>query len=324
MTVETANLSLELAMAQPREKASGIAVSPDGDFPPAIVAGRARLVQADCLDWLAAQPASSIHAVVTDPPYGLVEYTPREQEKLRQGKGGVWRLPPSFDGCKRSPLPRFTTLTALDLARMERFFRRWGGELRRVLVPGAHVMVASNPLVVQRVTTALVAAGFEPRGQVIRLVMTMRGGDRPKNAHEEFEGVSVLPRSMWEPWVLVRKPIEGRVQDNLRRWGTGGLRRPSSDRPFGDVIRSHPTRASERALAPHPSLKPQAFLRQVVRASLPLGKGTVLDPFAGSGSTLAAAEAVGYASIGVEIDPHYVEVAGSAIGALAQLKVQAR
>lgn len=204
---------------------------------------------------------------------------------------------------------------------MERFFGRWGGELIRVLVPGAHVMVASNPLVVQRVTTALVSAGFEPRGQIIRLVMTMRGGDRPKNAHEEFNGVSVMPRSMWEPWILVRRPIEGRVQDNLRRWGTGGLRRPSKDRPFGDVIRSHPTRASERALAPHPSLKPQAFLRQLVRASLPLGEGVVLDPFAGSGSTLAAAEAVGYASVGVEIDPRYVDVAKSGFRALAALEV---
>lgn len=324
MRVDTANLSLDLRMGQPRKNTLDPAAPPNGILAPAVVAGRAQLVQADCLEWLAAQPPSSIHAVVTDPPYGLVEYTPKEQEKLRRGKGGVWRLPPSFDGCKRSPLPRFTTLTALDLARMERFFRRWGGELRNVLVPGAHVMVASNPLVVQRVTTALVAAGFEPRGQIIRLVMTMRGGDRPKNAHEEFDGVSVLPRSMWEPWILVRKPIEGRVQDNLRRWGTGGLRRPSSERPFGDVIRSHPTRASERALAPHPSLKPQAFLRQVVRASLPLGQGIVLDPFAGSGSTLAAAEAVGYDSIGVESDPHYVEVARSAIGALAQLKVQTR
>ncbi len=322
--VETANLSLELAMGQPRKNTPETAALPDGTLAPAVVTGRAQLVHADCLEWLAVQPPSSVHAVVTDPPYGMVEYTPKEQEKLRRGRGGVWRLPPSFDGCKRSPLPRFTTLTTLDLARMERFFRLWGSELRRVLVPGAHAMVASNPLVVQRVTTALVAAGFEPRGQVIRLVMTMRGGDRPKNAHEEFEGVSVLPRSMWEPWVLVRKPIEGRVQDNLRRWGTGGLRRPSSDRPFGDVIRSHPTRASERALAPHPSLKPQAFLRQVVRASLPLGNGIVLDPFAGSGSTLAAAEAVGYESIGVEIDPHYVEVARSAIEALSQLKVQTR
>jgi len=37
--------------------------------------------------------------------------------------------------------------------------------------------------------------------------MTMRGGDRPKAAHEEFKDVSVMPRSMWEPWVLFRKPI---------------------------------------------------------------------------------------------------------------------
>ena len=317
-------LSLGLAMGQPQKMGHEVAVAPSVDFSPAVVAGRARLVQADCLEWLSAQPDASFHAVVTDPPYGLVEYTPKEQEKLRKGRGGVWRLPPSFDGCKRSPLPRFTTLTALDLARMERFFRGWGRELIRVLVPGAHVMVASNPLVVQRVTTALVSAGFEPRGQIIRLVMTMRGGDRPKNAHKEFEGVTVMPRSMWEPWVLVRKPIEGRVQDSLRRWGTGGLRRPSKDRPFGDVIRSHPTRAGERALAPHPSLKPQSFLRQVVRGALPLGRGVVLDPFAGSGSTLAAAEAVGYSSIGVEIDPRYVEVARSAIATLAALKVQTR
>jgi len=322
---EAANLSLEFATPAQRQDVAPEATAPPADgFNPMVVQGRTQLFEADCLDWLSTQPAASIHAVVTDPPYGLVEYTPKEQEKLRRGKGGVWRLPPSFDGCKRSPLPRFTTLTALDLARMERFFRRWGMELKRVLTPGAHVMVASNPLVVQRVTTALVSAGFEPRGQIIRLVMTMRGGDRPKNAHEEFPGVSVMPRSMWEPWVLVRKPIEGRVQDNRRRWGTGGLRRPSKDHPFGDVIRSHPTRAGERSLAPHPSLKPQSFLRQVVRAALPLGKGIVLDPFAGSGSTLAAAEAIGYSSIGVEVDPTYVEVAKSAIRALAELDTQTR
>ena len=308
-------------MGQPQETTPEAAVAPSTESSHAFAFGNARLVQADCLTWLKTQPRTSIHAVVTDPPYGLVEYTPKEQEKLRRGRGGVWRLPPSFDGCKRSPLPRFTTLTTLDLARMERFFRQWGRELMRVLVPGAHAMIASNPLVVQRVTTALVSAGFEPRGQIIRLVMTMRGGDRPKNAHKEFEGVTVMPRSMWEPWVLVRKPIEGRVQDNLRRWGTGGLRRPSKERPFGDVIRSHPTRAGERALAPHPSLKPQSFLRQVVRGALPLGEGIVLDPFAGSGSTLAAAEAVGYSSIGIEIDPQYVEVAKSAIRLLARLEV---
>ena len=257
--------------------------------------------------------------MVTDPPYGLVEYSPLEQRKLREGRGGVWRLPPSFDGCRRSPLPRFTTLTAADLQVMEDFFEDWGRALLRVLVPGAHAMVASNPLLAFRVAASLARAGFEPRGEIVRLVTTMRGGDRPKNAHVEFSDVSVMPRSRWEPWILVRKPFSGRVQDNLRRWGTGGLRRVSADKPFADVIESAPTRPAERALAPHPSLKPQALLRQLVRASLPMGQGAVLDPFAGSGSTLAAAEAVGYTSVGIESDPHYVEIAKAAIPRLVAL-----
>ena len=61
-----------------------------------------------------------------------------------------------------------------------------------------------------------------------------------------------------------------------------------------------------------------AFLRQLVRAVLPLGRGTILDPFAGAGSTLAAAEAVGYESIGIEKDEHYFEMASDAIPKLTR------
>ena len=64
-------------------------------------------------------------------------------------------------------------------------------------------------------------------------------------------------------------------------------------------------------------LKPQRFLRAVVRGVLPLGEGVVLDTFAGAGSTLAAAESVGYASVGVEKDFEYFQVARSSIPKLA-------
>ncbi len=284
-----------------------------------VTIGKATLVQDDCLAWLARQPANSVHAIVTDPPYGLVEYSDAEQKKLRAGKGGVWRMPPAFDGTARSPLPRFTVLKQTDLDALEQFFTEWAARVLPVLVPGANVVVASNPLLSYLVSGALARAGLERRGELVRLVMTMRGGDRPKHAHEEFSEVSVMPRSMWEPWLVFRKPLDGRVQDNLRKWGTGGFRRISEDRPFGDVIESSPTRSAERALAPHPSLKPQAFLRQLVRGVLPLGKGVVLDPFSGAGSTLAAAEAVGYESIGVEKDAAYYDVAVKAIPKLATL-----
>lgn len=282
--------------------------------------GNATLVQADCIDWLRLQEPNSVHAVVTDPPYGLVEYSQKEQRKLRARKGGVWRIPPAFDGAKRSPLPRFTVLSQNDLLALEEFFRRWASALVPVLAPGANVVVATNPLLSYIVAGALAKAGLERRGEIVRLVMTMRGGDRPKGAHEEFSEVSVLPRSMWEPWLLFRKALDGRAQDNLRRWRVGGFRRPVPGSPFGDVIRSSPTRKEERQLAPHPSLKPQDFLRQLVRGVLPLGEGVVLDPFCGSGSTLAAAEAVGYRSIGVESDPLYFEMARRAVPQLANYR----
>ncbi len=85
------------------------------------------------------------------------------------------------------------------------------------------------------------------------------------------------------------------------------------------LIPSSPARNGERAIAPHPSLKPQHFLRQLVRASLPLGEGVLLDPFMGSGSTIAAATACGLGSIGLEINEEYFNMAMSAIPRLAAL-----
>ncbi|MCY4625265.1 MAG: DNA methyltransferase [Chloroflexi bacterium] len=288
------------------------------DSEPSFIYSSATLHHADCFDWLTQQENNSFHAVVTDPPYGLHEYSHEQQAKLREGRGGVWRIPPSFDGHTRSPLPRFTTLTVEQLNAIRGFFFVWGRLLLPKLVPGAHVIVASNPLVSYLVSNALADAGMERRGEIVRLTMTMRGGDRPKAAQDEFPDVSVMPRSMWEPWLVYRKPLEGRVQDNLRKWRTGGFRRPDKDRPFGDVVVSAPTRKSERLLAPHPSLKPQAFLRMLVRSVLPLGEGVILDPFAGAGSTLAAAESVGYASVGIEKDSHYFCMAMESIPKLVR------
>ena len=268
-----------------------------------------RLYRGDCLTWLRTQPDKSLHAVVTDPPYGLVEYSEEHLAKRKAGKGGVWRIPPDFDGSKRAPLPRFSDLSPQQVDDLGRFFRRWGKALWPKLAPGAYVFVASMPLVSHIVSHSLAQAGLERRGEVIRLVQTFRGGDRPKGAEEEFAEVSTIPRGAWEPWLLFRRPIEGTVAENLHAYGTGALRRPSKDIPFSDLIPSQRTPRKEREIADHPSLKPQGFLRQLVRASLPLGQGVVLDPFAGSGSTLAAAEAIGYRSVGVELDPDYAAIA---------------
>ena len=102
----------------------------------------------------------------------------------------------------------------------------------------------------------------------------------------------------------------------------GGLRRTPDGRPFPDVLKSETPPEAEVKIAPHPSLKPQKLLRQLAWGALPLQRGTILDPFMGSGSTIAAATAVGYESIGIETDGHFYEVAVSAIPRLAALKIE--
>jgi site-specific DNA-methyltransferase (adenine-specific) len=181
--------------------------------------GLSRIVHADCFEWLSRIPENSIHAIVTDPPYGVKE----------------------------------------------------------------------NAFLSQLVFSALVDGGLEFRGELIRVVLTLRCGDRPKNAEEEFPGVSSLSRGCYEPWGILRKPmLPGmKLSDCLQEFQTGGLRRTPDDKPFSDVFSSERTPQPERDIADHPSLKPQSFLRQVVHAALPLGEGIIVDPFMGSGSTVA-------------------------------------
>lgn len=101
-----------------------------------------------------------------------------------------------------------------------------------------------------------------------------------------------MPRVTVEPWGIFRSPFTGTVRDCLSEYGTGALRRPHHSRPVPDEIRAGVVRGPERKLSDHPTMKPQSLMRALVRASLP-SSGIVVDPFAGSGATLAAASAIG-------------------------------
>lgn len=280
------------------------------------------LINSNCFEWMSRQEENSITAIVTDPPYGVKEYTETEIAKQRLGKGGIWRIPPSFDGHVRRAVPRFSVINddPKERENVYNFFFSWGKLALNLLVPGGHVFIASTPLLSDILGRAMRDAGFERRGEIIRTVSTLRGGDRPKGAEKEFSEMSVIPRGLWEPWGLYRKPIsEKTIAANLRKWNAGALRREDVNSPFCDLIECKKTPSIERDIAPHPSLKPQAFMRKIVYASLPTGKGIVLDPFAGSGSTLAAAVNVGYECIGIEKDKEYYNMAQTAIPKLAEL-----
>lgn len=64
----------------------------------------------------------------------------------------------------------------------------------------------------------------------------------------------------------------------------------------------------------HPTVKPLALMRWLCRLITPLG-GLILDPFAGSGTTLLAAHAEGFTALGIESDPDYYAIAERRIAA---------
>ena len=109
-----------------------------------------------------------------------------------------------------------------------------------------------------------------------------------------------------------------------RRWGQASkthgwmstsdfvllFQRPGAqEKYYGDTFHDVYIKAGpEDVNTGHPAQKPADFVRQLV-ANLTPPDGTVLDPYAGSGTTLRAAKDLGRRAVGIEIEERYCEIA---------------
>ena len=143
----------------------------------------------------------------------------------------------------------------------------------------------------------------------------------------EWEGWGTALRPAHELIVLARKPLDGSVAGNVLEHGAGALnvnecragdgRWPPNvahdgsdevEEAFGTASRFfYCAKASkkERQGSEHPTVKPIALMRWLVRMVTPPG-GTVLDPFAGTGTTGQAAVEEGFKAVLIEQDEGYV------------------
>lgn len=156
-------------------------------------------------------------------------------------------------------------------------------------------------------------------------------------AAQRWEGWGTTLRPAFEPIVVARKPLVGPVAVNVLQHGTGALningcrigpeassggRWPTNivlDESQVSALEAQRTGASrffyaakassgERPVingVAHPTVKPLELMRWLVRLVTPPG-GTVLDPFAGSGTTLEAALLEGFQPIGFELANEYI------------------
>lgn len=95
--------------------------------------------------------------------------------------------------------------------------------------------------------------------------------------------------------------LEGMPEKDTHRYGAG-------------IGEGHTPEAPTKDKNFHPTVKPIKLMEYLIRLITPPG-GVVLDPFAGSGSTLVAAKNLGFKFIGIEMNEEYVEIARRRIGA---------
>lgn len=106
----------------------------------------------------------------------------------------------------------------------QEFCQGWGEAVLRVLKPGGYLLAFSGTRTYHRMVTGLEDAGFEIRDQIA----WMYGSGFPKGYNfdrfsNEWSGWSTALKPGHEPIVLAQKPREGTYQNNIEKYGVGGL-----------------------------------------------------------------------------------------------------
>lgn len=159
-----------------------------------VLKGTHRLEHGECLSVLSKMPTATIHALVTDPPYGL------------RFMGAQW----DYD------------VPSVEVWR----------ERLRVLRPGGYMLCFAHARTYHRMAVNIEDAGFEivdqvmwlygqgfPKSLDIRKALDKKGSE----GAEQWEGWGTALKPCHEPIVVARKPLQGNYADNVKKWKTGGI-----------------------------------------------------------------------------------------------------
>lgn len=260
----------------------------------------------DCRQGLKKLEDNSISLVLTDPPYfidGMGDDWNTGKLKKRMKKSGVVSLPAGmkFDRNQGNHLYHFLKPIA--------------DEWIRVLRPGGFCLVFSQNRLVHRAGCALEDAGFEIRDVMLwryegqakafkqeHFIRNMNISQKEKDRLIEKIGGRKTPqlKPQGEMIILAQSPREGTFVENYDKWETGliDVENPvitPIDFPGNVIVSKKP---KDRI---HLTEKPIKLLRHLIRI-FSKEESTVLDCFAGSGTTCIAALIENRHFIGYEIE----------------------
>lgn len=159
------------------------------------------------------------------------------------------------------------------------FMRQCGLQWRRLLVPGGHVLAFTDWRMAPNLAAALESADLRQHPTLVW--------------DKTYFGMGAIFRNQYE---LVVHMTAGNPRDPRRR-------------DVGNVVAVPPVRSQV-----HPNEKPVPLLTTLLSVVAAPG-APVLDPCAGSGTTLLAARILGLPAIGIEIDERHCETIANRLAA---------
>ena len=116
-------------------------------------------------------------------------------------------------------------------------------------------------------------------------------------------------RNEWEAIVVVQKPLVNNYVETVMNYGVGLFHAENGSGFQSNIIEDIPKDPVKPEFNIHCTPKPLKLMEKLIELCVPDDPDAiVLDPFAGSGTTLVAAKKLGRTFIGIEINPEYVEV----------------
>lgn len=297
----------------------------DGESPslPSLSLPIGQIVEGDSVLRVKELPASSVHMILSDIPYGIGaedwDVLHDNTNSAYMGSSPAQEKAGAIFKKRGKPINGWSEADRAIPKQYYDWCSTWAAEWFRVLKPGGSAIVFAGRRNCHRCICALEDSGFSfkdmlswlrdrapHRAQRVSVVFERRGDAA---SSEEWKGWRVGNlRPTFEPILWFTKPykIGTTIADNALNYGVG----PYNEDAFLRYIES-PDNVLNCGFGPgegglHPTQKPVRLMQALIELTTRQDQ-IVLDPFAGSGSTLVAAQNTYRRFIGYESDPKHVE-----------------
>jgi site-specific DNA-methyltransferase (adenine-specific) len=294
----------------------------------------------DCRQVMKGIPSDYISACITDPPYNYEfighkwddSEVQRRMERVgtKDSKTLVKNIPYGSGLAGGVRNERWYQRNRENILDYEKWCLEWGTELYRICKPGATILVFNSTRTVARVQVALESAGFYARDIVVyrRLSGIPKGVNMEKQLEKKgyenpelWHGWHSCLRNEWEAICVLQKPLVNNYLETLLEYGTGLFYTKNDLGGFQSNILENISREKSDEFNIHCTVKPLALMKKLVEIFVPRVEGSILlDPFAGSGTTLVAAKELNMNYVGIEVVPNYVEIIKRRLDTLSGLQ----